>query len=330
MQRAGRDYEANLNRGAETMTAARTSYPRFRREGEAPRVEITSDDAAILRHVYRHRFIRAEDLFRLLPERSKDRLSRRLMLLYRAGFLDRPIAQVNRYAQGGSQSMVYGLDTKGARYLKEMRGVPIGSADWKSRNRSYTRENLDHALAITRFMVDLEVACRAQPNLSLIPFEDILAVSPEATRTSRNPMCWPVPVQWHGGRSIVHLAPDAIFGLRVVRPDGKALRSYYFVEVDRGTMTIVPSERVRESEAFPYRATILRKLYAYADSYRLNLHEQLFGIKAPRVLFLTTSNVRTESMQRASEIVNPKVPSGMFCFLRKGQGIIDQCATMAV
>jgi hypothetical protein len=297
----------------------RASHPRFRREGDAPRLELTDDDAAILRHVYRHRFIRSEDLYRLFG-RSEDRLSRRLMLLYRAGFLDRPVAQIDRYQQGGSRSMVYGLDAAGARYLKETCGVAIGGADWKSRNRSYTRENLDHTLAITRFMVDLEVACRERPDLTLITFEDILAAAPEATRTSPNPGSWPVPIQWHGGRSIVHVAPDAIFGLRMVQPDGKALRSYFFLEVDRGTMTIVPSERVRESEAFPYRATILRKLYAYGDSFRAKLHEERFGIKAPRVLFLTKSEGRAEAMRHAGATFIAPLLASSFRFELSGCG----------
>jgi len=168
------------------MGQKRTSHPRFRREGAVPRVELTDDDAEILRHVYRHRFIRADDLYRLFSDRSADRLSRRLTALYRAGFLDRPIAQIDRFKQGGSQSVVYGLDTAGARYLKETLGVPIGSADWKSRNRSYTRESLDHTLAVTHFLVDLEVACRARPDVSLIRFEDILANAPEATLANQH------------------------------------------------------------------------------------------------------------------------------------------------
>jgi Replication-relaxation len=299
------------------MGSKRISHPRFRREGAKPRVELTDDDAAILRHVYRHRFIRAEDLYRLFGERSADRLSRRLTLLYRAGFLDRPIAQIDRYTQGGSHSIVYGLDSAGARHLKEVLGVPIGAADWRSRNRSYTRESLDHTLAVARFLVDLEIACRAQANLSLLKFDDILAASPDATRRSRNPTDWQVPIQWYGGKAVVNIAPDAIFGLRMQREDGQFVRSYFFVEIDRSTMTIVPSERVRESEAFPYRATILRKLYAYADSYRLKLHEQLFGMKAPRVLFLTTSESRAEAMRKTAEqfIIRPmRLPAGIFLF----------------
>jgi hypothetical protein len=290
----------------------------------APIVELTDDDATILRHVYRHRFIRADDLYRLFADRSADRLSRRLTALYRAGYLDRPIAQIDRFTKGGSQSLVYGLDTAGARYLKETLGVSIGSADWKSRNRSYTRESLDHTLAVTRFLVDLEVACRARSDVSLIRFEEILAKAPEATRRSRFPMSWPVPIQWHGGKAEVRVAPDAIFGLRVVRADGTAARTHFFLEIDRGTMTIVPSERVRESDAFPYRATILRKLYAYADSYRLKLHEERYGIKAPRVLFITTSEPRAEAMLEATQKTvtqTSRLPAGLYIFCAQARAL---------
>lgn len=297
-------------------TSKRKSHPRFQREGDKPTVALTDDDVAMLRHVYRHRFLRAEDLYRLFPDRSEDRLSRRLTLLYRAGYLDRPIAQIDRYHQGGSQSLVYGLDTVGARFLKEKFNVAIGGADWRSRNRSYTRENLDHTLGVARVMVDIELACCERPGLSLIPFEDILAAAPEATRKSKNPASWPVPVQWHGGRSVVHLAPDAIFGIRQETETG-ARRAYFFLEYDRGTMTIVPSEQVRESDAFPYRATVLRKLYAYADSFRAKLHEERFGLRSPRVLLLTASEERVKAMRKVAleMIVRPqRLPAALFLF----------------
>jgi hypothetical protein len=116
---------------------------------------------------------------------------------------------------------------------------------------------------------------------------------------------------------VVHLAPDAIFGLRVQLPDGRARRAYFFLELDRGTMTIVPSERVRESEAFPYRATILRKLHAYADSFRQKLHETRFGIKAPRVVFQTQSEARVRAMLQAASthVLQPlRLPAQLFMF----------------
>ncbi|HEY0339472.1 MAG TPA: replication-relaxation family protein, partial [Steroidobacteraceae bacterium] len=202
----------------------------------------------------------------------------------------------------------------------------VWPTDWRSRNRTYTRENLDHTLAVSRFLIDLEIECRGRSDVSLIPFEDILAASPEATRKSRFPMSWSVPIQWHGGKAEVEITPDAIFGLRVVRADGSAARAYFFLEVDRGTMTIVPSERVRESDAFPYRATILRKLYAYADSYKLGLHHERFGIRAPRVFFVSTSVERIEKFRSVSTNLAPQEPTAWHFWLwssRRTRRILD-------
>jgi len=299
------------------MGQVRTSYPRFRREGEAPRVDLTQDDVAILRYVYRHRFIRADDLYRLFPDRSQDRLSRRLTRLYRSQFIDRPIAQIDRFREGGSQSLVYGLDNAGARYLKERAGMPIGPSDWRARNRSFTRESLDHTLAVARFLVDLEVSSRLRPDVSVIPFEDILAGAPAETRRSRTPMSWPVPVQWSSGRAAVNVVPDAIFGLRLERQNEKPMQSYVFLEVDRGTMTITPTEQVRDSEAFLYRTTVLRKFLSYAESWRQGLHKLQFNISAARVVTLTTSTARVEAMQKAVHdlVVKPlRLPAGIFLF----------------
>ena len=299
------------------MAQVRTSHPRFRREGDAARIDLTRDDVAILRHVYRHRFIRADDLYRLFPDRSQDRISRRLTRLYRSQFLDRPIAQVDRYREGGSRSLVYGLDNAGARYLKEQVGLAIRPSDWRARNRSYTRESLDHTLAITRFLIDLEVFSRSRHDLSIIPFEDVLAAAPAETRRSRNPMRWPVPVQWSSGRAEINVVPDAIFGIRVARQETKPMQSYIFLEVDRGTMTILPAESVRDSEAFLYRSTVLRKFLSYAESWRQGLHKLQFNIPAARVVTLTTSSVRVEAMQRAAHdlVVRPlRLPPGIFLF----------------
>lgn len=299
------------------MAAVRKSYPRFKREGDAPRIDLTEDDIAILRHVFRHRFIRADDLYRLFGDRSPDKLSRRLTRLYRNQFLDRPIAQVDRFREGGSRALVYGLDNAGARYLKETLGVAINSADWKARNRTYTRDNLDHTLSISRFMVDLELACRAREDLALIPFDEIVASGPEKNRRATQPGRWPVSVPWLGSRVDVQIVPDAIFGLRAPGPEGRPSRTFVFLEIDRGTMTIAPAKQVRESEAFLYRTSVLRKLLTYAESYRRELHKIHLGIPAARVLTLTTSPARAEAMRSAAEqlIVRPqKLPPGLFLF----------------
>jgi hypothetical protein len=295
----------------------RASYPRFARAAQAPSVALTADDVAILRLVFRHRFIRADDLYRLFSGRSADKISRRLVRLYRSGYLDRPIAQIDRFRPGGSRALVYGLASKGARYLAEVEGTAIGSGDWKTRNRTYTRENLDHTLAITRFLVDLELACRDHEEVDLIPGEEIIGSAPvRATRLAPF-VRWTVPVSWSGMSGTVYVAPDSLFGLRIRQAEGQTQRSFVFLEIDRGTMTIAPARQVRECEAFLYRATILRKLLTYAESYRQGLHREHLGIPTARVLLLTSTEARAAAMQGAADrfiTASGKIPAGLFLF----------------
>lgn len=299
------------------MGDARASYPRFKRSGAPPRIELTGNDIEILRCVYRHRFIRADDLYRLFATRSTDKLSRRLVRLYRNHYLDRPIAQVDRYSEGGSKPMVYGLDNRGARFIAESFGYSVTSGDWKARNRTYTRENLDHTLSITRFLVDVELACRKLESIDLIRFEEIVAAAPERTRQLPQPGRWQVPVRWGEASGNVLVIPDAIFGLRRSESDGRMVRSFVFLEIDRGTMTIVPTKQVRESDAFLHRTSILRKLLTYATSHHLQLHKEHLALPATRVLTLTTTHSRAEAMREAANhfVVQPmRIPPGLFLF----------------
>ena len=303
------------------LRASRKSYRRFERPIVAQRIKLTDDDVEVLRRVFAYRFIRADDLYRLFPTRSQDRLSRRLTHLYRNGFLDRPIAQVDRFREGGSKALVYGLDAAGARHLADWVGASVGSGNWKARNRAYTRENLDHTLATARFLVDLELACGTRGDLSFVPFDRILDDAPEHTRALARPGQWPVAVAWHGHSASVQVAPDAIVGLRAMHPGGQVRRSFLFVEIDRGTMTIVPARQVREREVFLYRATILRKLLTYAESYRQGLHQEHLGVPTARVLLLTSSEARARAMQQAADqfiVSTGRVPPGLFLF-----GVLD-------
>lgn len=299
------------------MGALRTSYPRFKRTGDAPPMALTADDIEILARVFRYRFVRADDLYRLFPDRSPDRLSRRLTWLYRNQYLDRPIAQIDRFRSGGSQAFVYGLDNAGARLLAERLGLSITSCEWKARNRTYTRENLDHTLSIARFMVDLELASRRSGNVELISFDEVLADAPERTRRRPQPGRWPVPVRWADATGEVTVAPDAIFGLRLTQADGRTVRTFVFLEIDRGTMTIAPAKRVRESSAFLHRTSILRKLLTYGTSHQLQLHREHLGIPIARVLILTTSLARAEAMRATALnlVTRPmRLPPALFLF----------------
>jgi hypothetical protein len=79
---------------------------RFRRQPEG-HLQITERDLAILRHVFRHRFLRSTHLQALFG--GGQGLLRRLAELYHHAFLDRPREQIEFHAHAGSKPMVYAL-----------------------------------------------------------------------------------------------------------------------------------------------------------------------------------------------------------------------------
>src|SRR5438067_13404141 len=95
---------------------APTRRPRFRRASEPPAFRLTDDDVEIIRHIARHRFLQSTHIAALVG-RSLDRTNDRLLLLFHAGYVDRPRAQLDRFPTSGSAPFVYALADRGARLL---------------------------------------------------------------------------------------------------------------------------------------------------------------------------------------------------------------------
>src|SRR5437764_8878994 len=82
--------------------------PRFRRASEPPAFRLTDDDAAMVRLLARHRFLRSTHIAALVG-RSLNRTNDRLSKLFHAGYIDRPRAQLDYYPTAGSAPIAYAL-----------------------------------------------------------------------------------------------------------------------------------------------------------------------------------------------------------------------------
>ncbi len=69
--------------------------PRFRRAEKLPPMRLTPRDEEILRAVFRHRFLRSNQIARIVSG-SRQQLLRRLQSLYHHGYLERPRCQLAR------------------------------------------------------------------------------------------------------------------------------------------------------------------------------------------------------------------------------------------
>jgi len=271
-----------------------TRLPRFRRAAEIAPMELTPRDRDILKQVQRHRFLRSSHLIALLGG-SGQHVLRRLQLLYHHGYLERPRAQLDYFHQGGgSRSLVYGLGNKGAAILKRELALPYHRLKWASPNRDAGRLFLEHTLLIADIMVSLELACRRHGGARLLTGEEMPL--PAAAQRQREPFHWSVHVS---SRLKCGVIPDQVFALEF---GGE--RQFYFLEADRATMPVVRQNLAQSS--------FYRKLLAYEATWTQNLHRSRFGFNRFRVLTVTSSPERVETLLSASRQL--KRGQGLFLF----------------
>lgn len=249
-------------------------------------MRLTPRDEEILRAVFRHRFLRSNQIARSVSG-SRQQLLRRLQSLYHHGYLERPRCQLDYFERGGSRSMVYGLGNRGVAFLRRRENIPAHRLDWSVRNRSVQRLFLEHALLIAEVMLAFEETCRHRENVRLLA-DDALPL-PDATRRQREPFHWSVRLPAGVNLGVI---PDKVFALESDDGTGRVNRTLYFLEADRGTMPVQRAGLATSSFA--------RKLRAYKATWTQDVHRLRFGFSRMRVLTVTTSAERLESLTAAA------------------------------
>src|SRR6266496_1715346 len=132
--------------------------PRFKRSPTVTSLRLTERDRDILAHIRRHRFLLSDQIKALVPG-SKQQILRRLQRLFHLGYLDRPRSQLEYFDQGGSKSIVYGLDRKGAKLLAGESAQRRPSCDSKHPMQPTKQVYLQHSLLVSAVMVAFENSC---------------------------------------------------------------------------------------------------------------------------------------------------------------------------
>jgi hypothetical protein len=274
-----------------------TRLPRFNRAIAVQPIQLTERDREIIRLVHRHRFLRSSHVIALIGGASQQ-LLRRLQLLYHHGYLERPRAQLEYFHRGGSHPMVYGLGSKGATFLKQELGPAFHEVWSNEQNHSVGTIFLEHALLVSDVMVALELACRKNGRVRLLYGEDLTI--PGGSPKPR-PFHWKVKIS---GPLRLGVIPDRVFALEFPDQNGVPSRAYFFLEADRGTM---PVKRRKL-----YQTSFFRKLLAYEATWSHSIHRTRFGFHRFRVLTVTTSVTRVESLVNACAQL--KRGQGLFLF----------------
>lgn len=275
--------------------------PRFRRASEPPAFRITDGDVEIVRQVARRRLARSTHIAALVG-RSLDRTNERLKLLFHAGYLDRPRAQLDRFPTEGSASMIYALADRGAQLLRERDGVTFANPELSRKNRRAGRPFIEHQVEIVNFQVSLQLAVQACPGMLLLDETDLIAAAPRPL-ASRAPLALHAKLSDRGRVQEASAVPDVVFGLDL--PAGQ--RRNFVAEIDRGTMP------VRRSD--PRQTSFERKMRVYLSVYAARLHERQFGWKNFRVLVVTTTTDRIRDMREALRQLRTSRAGGAPLFL---------------
>jgi hypothetical protein len=269
------------------MTIKPQRKKRFQRDPSV-RLRLTERDLSIIHEVYKHRFLTSEQITALSPG-SPQKLLRRLSLLYHAGYLDRPPAQL---ARRGNFPLVYGLGNQGAEFLAYQLDIPATSVDWTSKNREVKGVFLEHTLMVSQFLVTMRLACKRVRGVRFIDQETIINLRPSVPAGVGRALSWQVELKGeypaYKRNTALTLIPDSIFALNYHENGQDTGRAYFFVEVDRSTMPIKRSD-LRKSSFY-------KKMVGYWDSWQQGLFSQEFPFKKARILTLVLSAERARSM----------------------------------
>lgn len=276
---------------------------RFFQRPEEPRpLRITHRDLELLRNISRLRLASASQLA-ALDGGSAQNVSRALLALFEHGYVERPIAQVaSRFLYEGSRPTIYGLTRKGAALLrKHGEDVRRRLLDGIDKERGAGWRFIEHTVAVSEFMVSLELAMRGREDVQLLERRAILENAPKSKCDRLVKLEATIPV--NGSRRKNGVVPDALFGLRF----NDERQCYFMLEIDRGEM---PVERYKNT----YRTYFAKKMLTYYEASRQDRHLYELGIENFRVLTVTTDQARIDKMQTALATITGGKGSNLFLF----------------
>ena len=235
-------------------------------------IALTPRDLEIFRALSRYRYLRSTCLHAFAGGASETRFKERLGDLFHEGYIDRPQWQ---FADALHAPVVYELGEGAKRVLQE-RGESYEAYTFLSQT---AHRQFAHSAMICACLASFELATRQREGVRFIPWPEILARAPEATRASAMPFRLPMPT---GG-----IVPDGLFGLEYCR-EGKKSYRFFALEADRGTMPIMRSKANQTS--------YLGKIVAYREIIARAVYKSHLGVPNLLVLTITSGEPRLNEM----------------------------------
>lgn len=258
---------------------------RMRRMSVGKRIELTDRDIELFKLLNRYHYLRSNFLFAFLGGNSETRFKERLGHLYHDGrYINRPEQQW-QFANCRHMPVIYELDDRGERVLRE-RGLLQSDSPLLKKGRMGAYRQFAHELMICDCMASIELGMRQNQNLRFISWQEIIAKAPEGTRKLDNLFAIPVSISHSFSRTgtmqraDLKIVPDGLFGLEYAR-DGQKTYRFFALEADRNTLPVTRSNL--------HQTSYLRKILAYRQIAAQNIHKSHLGLPILLVLTVATN-----------------------------------------
>lgn len=190
----------------------------------------------------------------------------------------------------GRKPYIYALDQQAVYWLNYQLGIPEKEIEWKAKPREENYPFLEHLLATNDFRINLTIACEQTSEIELVEWEDENELRRYHDKVTIE--------NERGGKQKIEIVPDGFFILRM--PDREL---YFFVEIDRGTVTIEPSkwerrgwvQKIQAYQAYYHHRTETQ------DGQAVSPYQKRYNTMSFRVLTVTTSGLRQEHLVNATE-----------------------------
>jgi hypothetical protein len=289
---------------------------RYTRQPYDERITITDADVEeIFLPLLRYRTLRASHLAALRTKRKNaTRFIKRLGRLYHGNYrcnhvgdhtdkcssvwyLERPDGQFESF-NALYKTAVYQLSDAGERLLIE-RCLVEPKSPFLHRGKG-KGVMFHHDLMVADILASIEIGIRARPDLRFISWQEILAASPQETRSADHPFSIPVSISYEMGKNRFlechkPLEADALFGIEY-RDGDRVGHRYFALEADRESEPLWRKDFEESS--------FLRKLLQYRAIMKERIYKTRFGFPNLYVLTVTTSPDRTKAiMDSLAEIM---------------------------
>ena len=294
-------------------------FSRTKRKSEPKTIVITDRDVAVFEALLEFTVLSTDQLHSLVGG-GRVGFSKRMRVLYDAGYVARPSVQNELFRYGDKRPMIHTLGQKGADYLRIVCGkkVPINT-DWERNARE--RKNLRgqflllHNLGANGATIALRTALEGLDGITVHSPTQIVEQSPEWTQKANKPFSIPTRFVWVDGQQHErNIVPDGVIGYEDHRLD-KSIKALLFIEFD---------QEMDVNRTDPRQSSIRQKIACYSAMFLDKTVKARYGYDAFRVLFVTTGSQKhlgtmLDCCKTYRSTVGRKIPPYPFFFATRDE-----------